>query len=48
MTLEIIPCVCFGLPCMVMIIFIIGSFLSFSNNERIKKIGDKLLDLISN
>ena len=48
MTLEVIPCICLGLPCVVMLLFILGSFLSFSNNRKIKRIGDKLLDLISN
>lgn len=47
MILEIVPCVCFGLPGIFMIIFMVGSFLSFSNNGKIKRIGEKLLDLIS-
>ena len=47
MILEIIPCVCFGLPCVAMVLFRVGGFLSFSSNGKIKKIGDKLLSLIS-
>ena len=44
--LEIIPCVCFGLPCVVMVIFMIGGFMSFAKNEKIAEIGNKLLKLI--
>lgn len=44
--LEIIPCVCFGLPCVVMIIFVVGGFMSDAKNERIAKIGNGLLKLI--
>ena len=44
--LEIIPCVCFGLPCVVMVIFMIGGFMSDAKNAKIAKIGNKLLKLI--
>lgn len=34
--LELIPCVCFGLPCVVMIIFVVGGFMSDAKNYRKK------------
>jgi hypothetical protein len=45
--LEIIPCICFGLPCVVMIIFVVGGFMSDAKNTKIAKIGNMLLSLIS-
>ena len=48
MKYEIIPCICFGLPCVAMVIFMVGSFLSFSSNEKLQKIGECLLRLLEN
>lgn len=40
MKYEIIPCICFGVPCAMMIIFMVGSFLSFSSNRKLQKLAN--------